>query len=547
MILSAWLEPFLNELCRMIMKIRPLLWLCSLALISLKSHSAEPANDNTADPRWFEVEIVLFRQLDDKSQLQEQFPEASALPKPKLSIDLLSAYLQPNISSLKQLLGTCGVPLDKRNLWQQSQDDYIQQHPLFSTKSIEQLASEATLPSELTSSPTSVEQQTISANAVLSPTASAPAPSLIENTQTPSQTVDNINSDANPDEKLTAQQQTILTQIAQLVQAPPLLDVSNMPSKQICQLSAQQIQQLHTLIPNFNADSFPISQVPTVIDAPDYDTSNADDSAYLLSASKFQLNDIVSQLKRSRNFRPLLHMGWRLVPQSRINAIPLHIYAGNNLTWHYQQQLANYQQQLQQAQQQADNLASNDPLPTPPPSDKTQQSIQQIIDVLTSQRLSEQQMLTELSTMDNHFAKSSTTTSSDSTANTFGLIPPKAPLQPWYVDGYLTIHLNHYLYINADFSIMNKTLAEQATDKLEPTSQAATNAKNQSSTTAINGLNTIHFTQDRRVISQEIHYFDHPYLGMIIQIRRYSEPDPEPAAEQNLDPASDNQTSAGAK
>ena len=37
----------------------------------------------------------------------------------------------------------------------------------------------------------------------------------------------------------------------------------------------------------------------------------------------------------------------------------------------------------------------------------------------------------------------------------------------------------------------------------------------------------IRFKQDRRVISGEVHYFDHPYMGMIVQIRPYTKPEPE--------------------
>ena len=40
-------------------------------------------------------------------------------------------------------------------------------------------------------------------------------------------------------------------------------------------------------------------------------------------------------------------------------------------------------------------------------------------------------------------------------------------------------------------------------------------------------LKPIRFQQNRRVISGEIHYFDHPYMGMIVQIRRHKRPEPE--------------------
>jgi len=74
---------------------------------------------------------------------------------------------------------------------------------------------------------------------------------------------------------------------------------------------------------------------------------------------------------------------------------------------------------------------------------------------------------------------------------------PTAPLQPWFLDGFFKVHLDHYLYINANFNIVEKSLTDS--DKFQ----------------------LVNFKQSRRVITGEIHYFDHPYIGMIVQIRRF--------------------------
>jgi hypothetical protein len=71
-----------------------------------------------------------------------------------------------------------------------------------------------------------------------------------------------------------------------------------------------------------------------------------------------------------------------------------------------------------------------------------------------------------------------------------------APLQPWEIDGFFKVHLDHYLYINSEFSIIDIAQGTEAE-------------------------NTVSFKQNRRVISGEIHYFDHPNIGMIVQIRRF--------------------------
>ena len=53
--------------------------------------------------------------------------------------------------------------------------------------------------------------------------------------------------------------------------------------------------------------------------------------------------------------------------------------------------------------------------------------------------------------------------------------------------------------------------------------------------TEVPELKTIRFEQNRRVISKEIHYFDHPYMGMIVQIRPFNVPEPEVEVAAEID------------
>ena len=103
--------------------------------------------------------------------------------------------------------------------------------------------------------------------------------------------------------------------------------------------------------------------------------------------------------------------------------------------------------------------------------------------------------------------------------------PPLAPVQPWFLDGFFNIHLKHYLFITADFNILDKSLAELATAQLAENAPALSNAKVKVAKPI--QAKAIRFKQDRRVISGEVHYFDHPYFGMIVQIRPYTMPEPE--------------------
>ena len=110
---------------------------------------------------------------------------------------------------------------------------------------------------------------------------------------------------------------------------------------------------------------------------------------------------------------------------------------------------------------------------------------------------------------------------------------PESPVQPWFLDGFFKVHVNHYLYITADFNILNMSLAQQATQAL------ATSAAGLVETM---GAKAINFKQSRRVISGEIHYFDHPYMGMIVQIRRYKRPEPPKAVSAQTPATSQSQS-----
>ncbi|MEM0515306.1 CsiV family protein [Pseudoalteromonas sp. YIC-827] len=77
------------------------------------------------------------------------------------------------------------------------------------------------------------------------------------------------------------------------------------------------------------------------------------------------------------------------------------------------------------------------------------------------------------------------------------LLSPSPHYEPqWQLDGFLKVHLNHYLYITSN--LVTRAIGD--TD------------------TSVSG----EFSQFRRVISGEIHYFDHPQIGMLVQIRRFN-------------------------
>ncbi|MDN3377659.1 MULTISPECIES: peptidoglycan binding protein CsiV [unclassified Pseudoalteromonas] len=96
-----------------------------------------------------------------------------------------------------------------------------------------------------------------------------------------------------------------------------------------------------------------------------------------------------------------------------------------------------------------------------------------------------------------------TNTSLANNANFISLVNPSQSFEPamqqasekWELDGFFNIYLRHYLYINANIDISEKR---------------------------VNGeIQSARFSQFKRVISGEVHYFDHPKMGMIVQIRKF--------------------------
>ncbi|WP_394392398.1 peptidoglycan binding protein CsiV [Shewanella woodyi] len=88
----------------------------------------------------------------------------------------------------------------------------------------------------------------------------------------------------------------------------------------------------------------------------------------------------------------------------------------------------------------------------------------------------------------------------------------------WELDGTLNIYLNHYLYVEAALN-----LREEGTKEID-TSSSYLNETVEQSNKVTPFLYAFPLTQNRRVRSDEIHYFDHPKMGMVLQIRKMEQP-----------------------
>lgn len=491
------------------------------------------------DQRWFEVEVILFSQLGDKNVLKERFDEKSQLPKYR-TFDLLKDYIQPDLSSIKTLLPQCEdkqyppslvvqsaqppaffVPQTLESIDENTEVDWptdtrFETNPSLEVNDEQETSESILAEQENTTNDINISDDSLQINGALN------NDTLIQATDVDEQLVGLTEQEV----ALVNQAQSTFSPIQfKYTQAPTPWFKYGANNKQLalCRLGEKQESN----------DAFPVTSLTGRINNPEFVYT---DNPYLISSDSLQLKDIYLQLRRSRDFKPLLHLGWR---QSLINRKPaeqnkaLKIYAGDNFQQQYQDELQDVEraineaklnawlakQQLEHAQNSelVNDSNSTETLPIVEEVSPIAKKLNYIFDHIDDAPSDKGQLVAQLDNPNIYDTLMTQTELDNSLDQLEAIKQPIEPVQPWYLDGLFRLHLSHYLYITADFNISNLTAAELATAKL--TGKEDVNWQ------------SIPFTQNRRVISGEVHYFDHPYMGMVVQIRRYKKPEPEEVQE----------------
>ncbi|MBY5922222.1 CsiV family protein [Ferrimonas balearica] len=182
---------------------------------------------------------------------------------------------------------------------------------------------------------------------------------------------------------------------------------------------------------------------------------------YLLTAEQLQFNDALNQLSRQSGYQVLLHSGWQMPVYGRRAAQPFAIYGGINFGDRFR-------------------------LDGHP-------------------RLAEDDLLSQLSLL-TQFAPQA-----------------RGPEAVWQLNGWIKIYLEHFLFIETRLDLREQGERVWTVESLERDPNAL-----EGDVTEVEErepfLMTIPLEQNRRVRSREIHYFDHPKMGVIVQIRRMDQP-----------------------
>lgn len=214
---------------------------------------------------------------------------------------------------------------------------------------------------------------------------------------------------------------------------------------------------------NSNNQVKSLTDIPMVIAAAEPATAHLGDGAVLLAESQSQFKEIIATLKREKGNKSLMHMTWQQSMLPRNRAIPIKIYSGHDFSNEYEQN----GQPLQ-------NSDISDDLPQ--------------FDFMSIGFLAE----------------------------------PQKPV--WKLDGTLNIYLEHYLFIETAFYLREE--GEKTVTLTHRDNPASTGIDSKPEVESVTSpfLYSIPMKQNRRVRSDEVHYFDHPKMGMIIQIRKMEHP-----------------------
>lgn len=241
------------------------------------------------------------------------------------------------------------------------------------------------------------------------------------------------------------------------------------------------------------------------------------DRPYLLDKSRLEMTELVQKFRWQKTSRPLLHIGWRQPMVTRDLAVPIHLFAGKDYSDEYDDEGNN--KALLAAKEQAALLNEEIALKNAVELDDVQNALQD-----------EAQVVTEL--------PSTSITDIVNELNTSNTIVDTKPI--WKLDGLLKIYLNRFLFIEPNFDLRKveqvKVIPEVAALKTDTQSVLDINEQTiepvNNEPTYVSKLTSHPMSQHRRVRSTEVHYFDHPNMGMVIQIRRFKISEEETAEQK---------------
>jgi hypothetical protein len=495
---------------------------------------------------WFDVEVILFERKLDADNISEKFKQ-SRLAKPSSDfIDLLAPYINPDLSYLRAGLTYCRVS-NRLAVKSQYEQDFAFPLPALGTKESSLSAADNKSAKSLVASSDLVPEENFEYT-VATTDIFAQSNEIVPVTQT-SDSEDTNSGDLslNNDDNVEQQENVALTSKINLPKLPIKVDFIEwqIPSEFPCAYAEQIDPSLDSISALQNSESGIQTEdhkqrVPDIINGILWPQKR---NAALLPTSTMNMTELYEKIKKQRDINPILHLNWRQqVKFGRKNAQTIRLFAGENFADQFDVNglplIKDTDPLFASLQQSTDEFYI-------PELELAQLSLEQQQDLLLRMNGSDSE-----ATAEDIFARIDTALADESpirfdeanavtgpqTVKTDSAILKEI----WQIDGGISVYLRNvgripYLHIdsNLDFrqAIFDPNKALPITYSPTDTSEQGAIVANQLQQP--NFLQSAQFNQLRRVISKQVHYFDHPLFGMIVRINRYRWPEVEQETDIN--------------
>lgn len=495
------------------------------------------ASASAADDWWFDIEVIIFDRNVSISELNEQFAESDLLEPALADMNLIEGYLRPDISYVKQALGVCGAATSPLWMDEPTLEQIQADHERWKAT---QTPPE---PSAFTSDGENAGMQdNVYGNTDGEPAADSHDAATLYSAN--GDGFENSASTINDENNRTAQEfatadtsgngenrfsdglnddfydegDTGSTEGAPVEpEIPPVtdsmiaeywIDFSGINDEQPVSVPAVSFcEPQHDWLTFQNGkwrtwqpdNSLPApSEVPEFLDGRDWEAAA---SAHLLPYDSLELTKLSRQIRQTRGINRMLHVAWRQpVKFGENKADAMRIIAGKNYAESF--------------------TLSGDAIEP----DLRPEATDSVSDDVSQPTLSQDVFFSDLNARLDEAkpvsfnvlmaATPAQQAEPDNESTSLALVDQGENPAIWQLDGYLKVYLKYinrvpYLHIDSEMEYRQPVASEAASSEGEPLAYE---------------LKAVPFHQVRRVISKQIHYFDHPMFGMVVEIRRHNRP-----------------------
>lgn len=452
---------------------------------------------------WFDVEVIIFERTLEPNAVSEKFKQSSLTPKIDNTLDILSPYLTPDTSYL-----VAGLPYCQASKRKEVAANEQQKFAIPNMQWVNKLGS------------------AIDEVVLLETEAKTEIPELDLEIE-PSRSNQASFTELDGGEMTAYEDNEVETYVSQLTHMSYI--EWQIPEQLPCAYS-EQIDPRLVLTPEKDTSESTdlIAKVPVKINGIEWQTKMP---AFLLPTDTFRMDELYQSIKYQRGITPLLHLAWRQeVTFGRENTQAIRIFAGKN----YGKVYTNSGELLPQDTDTLFNTLSPNPEKSHIPE------AEKLLDQASKEP--EVNNLGHESTED-FFRTIDSALDDETPINLTELLSDKQVLiedeeKPtnqandiWQLDGEVAVYLRNigrvpYLHIDSDLDYRHPVFKLQ--DSIE-NSEITLISENYEQA---NFLESVNFDQLRRVISKQIHYFDHPLFGMVVTINRYTWPEVEETIEE---------------